>query len=72
MPGVDLTSLKTAPQSSIFSKTFRGSPVPGKRANRVPPVPTPQEGTETRKAIARSVSVSMSTLRRASCAPRWS
>ena len=29
---------------------LRGSPGPGKRAKRVPPVPTPQEGTATPKA----------------------
>jgi hypothetical protein len=37
-------------QSSSFSSTLRGSPMPGKRAKRVPPVPTPQDGTATWKA----------------------
>ena len=72
MPGVVRTSLKTTSQSSIFSKTLRGSPGLGKRAKRVPPVPTPHEGTATRNPIARSVSFSMSAPRRASCRPRCS
>ena len=72
MPGVERVSLKTTSQSSTFSKTLRGSPGPAKRAKRVPPVPTPHDGTETRKAMARSVSVSMSTPRRASWRPRCS
>ena len=38
----------------------RGSPGPGNRAKRVPPVPRPQDGTATRKRIARSVNASMS------------
>ena len=37
-------------QSSSFSWMFRGSPGPGKRAKRVPPVPTPHEGIATPKA----------------------
>ena len=72
MPGVTRTSLLTTSQSSSFSKTLRGSPGPGKRAKRVPPVPTPHEGTATRNASARSLSRSMSSLRRRSCLPRWS
>ncbi len=66
IPGVTRTSLWIASQSSSFSKTSRGSPGPAKRAKRVPPVPTPHEGTATRNAIARSVSRSISTPRRAS------
>ncbi len=47
--GVAPVSLWMTPQSSSFSKTLRGSPAPGKRPKRVPPVPTPQEGTATLK-----------------------
>ena len=47
--GVAPVSLWMTAQSSSFSKTLRGSPRPGKRPKRVPPVPTPQEGTATLK-----------------------
>jgi hypothetical protein len=66
MPGVERVSLKTTSQSSTFSNTLRGSPRPGKRAKRVPPVPTPHEGTEIWKAAAFRVRPSMSIPRRAS------
>src|SRR6266496_757253 len=72
IPGVVRTSLRTTSQSSIFSNTLRGSPGPAKWANRVPPVPRPHEGTDTRKAAARSVSFSMSIPRRVSWRPRCS
>ena len=39
---------------------LRGSPGPGKRAKRVPPVPTPQVGTATAKSMARLVIASIS------------
>ena len=70
IPGVTRTIWLMTSQSSSFSKTLRGSPGPAKRAKRVPPVPTPHEGTATRKAIARSVSRSTSTPPRRSCLPR--
>jgi hypothetical protein len=66
IPGVTRTSRRTVSQSSSFSNTLRGSPGPAKRAKRVPPVPTPHDGTATRKAVARSVIRSMSTPRRLS------
>ena len=72
IPGVTRTIWWMTSQSSSFSKTLRGSPGPAKRAKRVPPVPTPHEGTATRNAIARSVSRSISTPRRRSCFPRCS
>ena len=56
-------------QSSSLSKMPRGSPGPGKRAKRVPPVPTPQVGTATRERRDLAVIASMSTPR-ASEAPR--
>ena len=37
----------------------RGSPGPGKRAKRVPPVPTPQVGTATAKAATLAVTASI-------------
>ena len=51
--GVARQSWWIAAQSSSFSHTSRGSPGPGKRAKRVPPVPTPQEGTATSKLRGR-------------------
>ena len=45
--GVARVSCWMTAQSSILSKMSRGSPGPGKRAKRVPPVPTPQDGTAT-------------------------
>ena len=59
-------------QSSSFSNTLRGSPGPGKRAKRVPPVATPQEGTATVNAAARAWMTAMSMPLRASCRARWS
>ena len=56
-------------QSASFSNTDRGSPAPGKRANRVPPVPTPQLGKATPNAATFPAIVSISMLRRASRAP---
>ena len=50
------TSDCTVAQSSSFSNTSRGSPGPGKRAKRVPPVPRPQEGSATRSDCARASS----------------
>ena len=70
--GVERVSLNTTSQSSSFSKMLRGSPAIGNRANRVPPDPSPHDGTATVNAIARSTSVSASTPRRASCRARWS
>ncbi len=67
--GVQRTRRWITAQSSSFSNTLRGSAGPGKRAKRVPPVPTPQLGTATAKAAARAVIASMSTPERASCAP---
>ncbi len=55
-------------QSSSFSSIPRGSPGPGKRPKRVPPVPTPQVGTATAKACTAAVTRSMSTPRRAELA----
>ena len=52
--GVARTSWKIRAQSSSFSWMSRGSPGPGKRAKRVPPVPTPQEGTATVKRWPRA------------------
>ncbi len=48
--GVARTSCWIVAQSSILSSMPRGSPGPGKRAKRVPPVPTPQVGTATRES----------------------
>ena len=48
--GVARVSCWMTAQSSSLSKMLRGSPGPGKRAKRVPPVPTPQEGIATPKA----------------------
>jgi hypothetical protein len=56
-------------QSSSLSKMLRGSPDPGKRAKRVPPVPTPQDGTATEKAAAFALIFSMSMPERASFSP---
>jgi hypothetical protein len=66
IPGVTCTRRRIVSQSSSFSNTLRGSPGPAKRAKRVPPVPTPHEGTATRNAIALRVKASMSVPRRAS------
>ena len=38
-------------QSSIFSKIFWGSPIPGNLAKRVPPVPTPHVGSANLKFL---------------------
>ena len=54
----------TTAQSSILSKISRGSPGIGKRANRVPPVPTAQLGVATAKVLTFSVMASMSMPRR--------
>ena len=54
MPGVTRTSLNTASQSSSFSRMLRGSPANPNRPNRVPPAPTPHEGTATRNCAARA------------------
>ncbi len=64
MPGVTRVALNTTSQSSSFSKMFRGSPPPGNRAKRVPPVPTPHDGTATRNIVAASTSRSISIPRR--------
>ena len=53
--GVAPVSWWMTAQSSSLSKMSRGSPGPGKRAKRVPPVPTPQEGTATSKAATFSL-----------------
>ena len=60
------TSFWITAQSSSLSKRWRGSPGPGKRAKRVPPVPTPQVGIATPKAITLATSASASIPRRAS------
>ena len=39
------------PTSSIFSSNERGSPPPGKRPKRVPPVPKAQDGIAIWKSI---------------------
>ncbi len=66
--GVARQSCWIAPQSSSFSNTSRGSPGPGKRAKRVPPVPTPQDGIATREALQPVGQLaSMSSRARASC-----
>jgi hypothetical protein len=64
--GVARASCWITPQSSIFSNTLRGSPGPGKRAKRVPPVPTPQVGIATPNAMTFCTSASASIPRRAS------
>ena len=40
-------SALSAATSSIFSSVVRGSPPPGKRPKRVPPVPTAHDGAAT-------------------------
>jgi hypothetical protein len=59
-------------QSSILSKMSRGSPLPGKRAKRVPPVPTPQDGMATLNAATLSRMASIEIPRRSSRSPRVS
>ena len=59
--GVARLSCWITAQSSSFWRMPRGSPGPGNRAKRVPPVPTPQEGTATVKAATAAVTASMST-----------
>ena len=51
MEGFDPVKSLTTAQSSIFSKIFVGSPIPGNLPNLVPPVPTPQEGKANLKSI---------------------
>ena len=58
--GVARVSCWITAQSSSLSKMLRGSPGPGKRAKRVPPVPTPQDGTATKNSATASVTASMS------------
>ena len=70
--GVMRHSCWTTPQSSSFSNTFVGSPAMGKRANRVPPRPTPQLGRATEKLATRALTASISRPRRASWRPRLS
>ena len=53
--GVAPVSRWMTPQSSSLSKMSRGSPGRGSGAKRVPPVPTPQEGTATPKPATRSL-----------------
>ena len=67
--GVAPVSSWMTAQSPSLSKMSRGSPGPGKRAKRVPPVPTPQDGTATAKAATRDFTASTSMPRRSSCAP---
>ncbi|MCY1311788.1 hypothetical protein D9M70_621360 [compost metagenome] len=59
-------------QSSILSKMSRGSPVPGNLAKRVPPVPTPQEGTATENFATLALTASMAMPRRSRRSPRVS
>ena len=47
-------------------------PAPGKRPKRVPPVPTPHDGTATTKDSALAWTARMSKPRRPSWRPRWS
>ena len=68
--GVAAVSSWITAQSSSLSKMSRGSPVPGKRAKRVPPVPTPHDGTATPKAATLAFTRAMSIPRRSSCSPR--
>jgi hypothetical protein len=70
--GVMHTRRRITAQSSSFSKMFRGSPGPGKRAKRVPPVATPHDGTATANPAARACTAAMSIPRRASWRARWS
>ena len=63
--GVARVSWLMTAQSSSLSKMSRGSPGPGKRAKRVPPVPTPQDGTATWNAATLSRMASMAMPRRA-------
>ncbi len=70
--GVAPVSRWMTAQSSSLSKTSRGSPGPGKRAKRVPPVAAPHDGTATPKAAAFSLMRSIATPRRASRSPRLS
>ena len=58
---------RSLPLLEIVSR--RGSPSPGKRAKRVPPVPTPQEGTATKKSATFAVTLSMSIELRANFSP---
>jgi hypothetical protein len=63
--GAPLSALMTA-QSSSFSNTLRnspGQPGPERRANRVPPVPTPQDGMATVNRSTASVTAAMSICR---------
>ncbi len=64
--GVARVSWWMTAQSSSLSKMLRGSPGPGKRAKRVPPVPTPHDGMATANAATFRVISSMSILSRAS------
>src|SRR6267378_1794194 len=64
--GVARTKWWMVAQSSSLSNRWRGSPGPGKRAKRVPPVPTPQVGIATPNAMTLRVSASPSMPRRPS------
>jgi hypothetical protein len=67
--GVARESCWMTAQSSSLSKMLRGSPMPGYRANRVPPLPTPHDGMATAKFATAFVIRSISIFRRASCSP---
>src|SRR5580698_6421036 len=72
MAPLERFSACSSPISSIFSSRLRGSPPPGKRPKRVPPVPNAQLGIATSNSISFritysdlfSVSITNSSLRR--------